>query len=90
MAEKEKFLRRISPELWAQVESWSQAEFRSVNGQIEYILRDAVKHRKRKANARGQGCPDVPSPNSRGWRPNGPGLDRDIKGPARALCPSAK
>ena len=50
MAEKKKFLLRISPELWTDLESWAQAEFRSVNGQIEYILRDAVNRRKKKGD----------------------------------------
>lgn len=49
MPEKKKFLLRISPEFWAELESWAQAEFRSVNGQIEYILRDAIKRRKKKS-----------------------------------------
>lgn len=47
MPEKKKFLLRISPELWKDLESWAQAEFRSVNGQIEFLLRDAVKRRKK-------------------------------------------
>lgn len=46
MAEKKKFLLRISPELWNELESWAQAEFRSVNGQIEFLLRDALKRRR--------------------------------------------
>jgi hypothetical protein len=50
MAEKKKFLLRISPELWTDLESWAQAEFRSVNGQIEYILRDALNRRKKKTD----------------------------------------
>jgi hypothetical protein len=51
MAEKKKFLLRISPEVWAELESWAQAEFRSVNGQIEYVLRDAVQRRKKKTDS---------------------------------------
>lgn len=46
MAERKSFLLRIDPKLWADLESWAQAELRSVNGQIEYILRQAVEHRK--------------------------------------------
>jgi len=53
MPDKKKFLLRISPELWAQLESWAQAEFRSVNGQIEFLLREAV--RKRKSGKRDEG-----------------------------------
>jgi len=47
MAERKSFLLRIDPELWAELEAWAQAELRSVNGQIEYLLRQAVQKRKR-------------------------------------------
>jgi hypothetical protein len=47
MAERKPFLLRIDPTLWAELETWAQAELRSVNGQIEYILRQAVEKRKR-------------------------------------------
>ena len=50
MSEKKKFLLRVSPQVWAELESWAQAEFRSVNGQIEYILREALQRRKKKAD----------------------------------------
>jgi hypothetical protein len=46
MAERKPFLLRISPELWAELEAWANDEFRSVNGQIEYLLREAVIKRK--------------------------------------------
>ena len=49
MAERKSFLIRISPELWKELESWAQDELRSVNGQIEYLLRQAVDKRKRTA-----------------------------------------
>ena len=48
MSEKKKFQLRISPELWEGLEEWAQSEFRSVNGQIEYILTEAVKRRKKR------------------------------------------
>lgn len=41
---------RIDPRLWVELEALAQQEFRSVNGQIEYLLRDAVLRRKRNAN----------------------------------------
>jgi len=47
MAERKPFLLRIDPALWAEIEAWAQAELRSVNGQIEYLLRQAVEKRKR-------------------------------------------
>ena len=49
MAEKEKkqLLLRLSPTLWEEVSRWAEDEFRSVNGQIEYILTEAVKKRRK-------------------------------------------
>lgn len=38
---------RISDELYAELERWSGDEFRSVNGQIEYLLTQCVKYRKK-------------------------------------------
>jgi hypothetical protein len=46
MAERKPFLLRIDPALWADLETWAQDELRSVNGQIEYLLRQAVRKRK--------------------------------------------
>lgn len=46
MAERKSFLLRMDPTLWDDLEAWAQAELRSVNGQIEYILRQAVGKRK--------------------------------------------
>ncbi len=46
MAERKPFLLRIDPALWADLEAWAQDELRSVNGQIEYLLRQAVQKRK--------------------------------------------
>jgi hypothetical protein len=47
METRKSFLLRIDPELWKELEAWAQAELRSVNGQIEYLLRQAVLKRKR-------------------------------------------
>jgi len=41
------FLLRIDPALFAEIEKWAADEFRSVNGQIEYLLREAVRVRRR-------------------------------------------
>jgi hypothetical protein len=43
---RKSFLLRINAGLWKDLEAWSQDEVRSVNGQIEYILRAAVQRRK--------------------------------------------
>jgi hypothetical protein len=47
MAERKAFLLRIDPALWAELEAWAQDELRSVNGQIEYLLREAMQRRKK-------------------------------------------
>jgi len=45
--ERKAFLLRIESELWKDLERWSADELRSVNGQIEFLLREAVRRRKR-------------------------------------------
>jgi hypothetical protein len=46
MAARKQFLLRLDPDLWADVEKWAADELRSVNAQIEYLLRAAVRQRK--------------------------------------------
>ncbi|SFX45292.1 hypothetical protein SAMN04487866_10859 [Thermoactinomyces sp. DSM 45891] len=47
MNSKKKFLLRLDPDLYQDLEKWAADEFRSVNAQIEFILRSSVsKHRK--------------------------------------------
>jgi hypothetical protein len=46
MAERKQFLLRIDPQLWAELEAWAADELRSVNGQIEYTLREATRKRR--------------------------------------------
>lgn len=50
--ERKSFLLRVPPELWNELEKWAADELRSVNGQIEYVLRQAVEKRKRTNNKR--------------------------------------
>ena len=45
MAERKSFLLRIDPALWEAVERLAQAELRSANAQVEYLLRDALARR---------------------------------------------
>jgi hypothetical protein len=45
MAERKAFLLRIDPALWAAIERLAQAELRSVNAQVEFLLRDALGRR---------------------------------------------
>ncbi|MBQ4382293.1 MAG: Arc family DNA-binding protein [Oscillospiraceae bacterium] len=46
-AARKQLVLRLSPSLWAEVTSWAEEDFRSVNGQIEYILTEAVRRRKK-------------------------------------------
>lgn len=43
MAEKKKFLLRIDDKTYASLEKWAADEFRSINSQIEYLLKEALK-----------------------------------------------
>lgn len=46
--DKKQLLLRLSPALWRELAAWSEDEFRSINGQIEYLLTESVRqHRKR-------------------------------------------
>ena len=45
MAERKAYLLRVDPELWSEIERLAQAELRSVNGQVEYLLREALARR---------------------------------------------
>ena len=53
MAERKKFLLRISPALWEELNRWAASEFRSVNGQIEFLLQRAVEEREKKETGDG-------------------------------------
>ena len=55
MATRKPFLLRIDPALWAELEAWAQSELRSVNGQIEYVLKQAVAKRKGHSSLRKEG-----------------------------------
>ena len=58
MNTRKAFPLRISPELYRELQKWAEAEFRSVNGQIEFLLRRAVNNRKK---SRGSGSGSDPS-----------------------------
>ena len=47
MAEKKKVPLRISAKLFAEISAWAEDDFRSVNGQIEYLLTECVRQRKK-------------------------------------------
>ncbi len=60
MDRRKSFLLRIDPELLAEMESWAAAELRSINGQIEYLLRQAVARRKGAATLKSSGGNEIP------------------------------
>ena len=41
---------RLSASLWKELVAWAEDDFRSLNGQIEYLLHEAVVKRKKKSN----------------------------------------
>lgn len=43
---KKSILLRLDTEMWNEIAAWADDEFRSVNGQIEYLLNEAIKKRK--------------------------------------------
>ena len=47
MAEKKQVPLRLSESLYASIPSWAEDDFRSVNGQIEYLLTECVRQRKK-------------------------------------------
>jgi len=57
MADKKPFVLRIDPELMKALEKWAADEFRSVNGQIEWILNNSLKEegRLKKKNPKKEG-----------------------------------
>jgi hypothetical protein len=59
--ERKAFLLRLDPVLWKDVEKWAADELRSVNGQIEFILREAIRRRRRSSGDESQspGAPPV-------------------------------
>ena len=48
MTARKQFLLRIDPELWRELERWAADDLRSVNAQIEWLLREAVRRRRGK------------------------------------------
>lgn len=45
--EKKQLLLRLSSSLWQDLAAWAEDDFRSINGQIEYLLSESVKQRKK-------------------------------------------
>jgi hypothetical protein len=47
MKERKSFLLRMDPAIYEALEAWAQQELRSLNGQIEYLLKEAVAKRRK-------------------------------------------
>ena len=45
---KKQVLLRLSPTLWDEIAAWADEDFRSINSQIEYLLSEAVRQRRKK------------------------------------------
>jgi hypothetical protein len=54
MAKRKSFLLRLPPDLYEQIRGWAAQEMRSVNGHIEFLLRDALKTRARRGKDQGE------------------------------------
>ncbi|AYL96235.1 Arc family DNA binding domain-containing protein [Mucilaginibacter celer] len=54
MAEKKAFVLRINPEMLKEIETWAAEEFRSTNGQVEYLLQQALLARKKGFKKKGK------------------------------------
>lgn len=59
MAEKKQIPLRVSEKLYNALAAWAEDDFRSINGQIEYLLTECVKQRKKDGKYVGEEI-DVP------------------------------
>lgn len=46
--EKKQMILRLSSSLWNDIAKWAEDDFRSINGQVEYLLTKCVNERKKK------------------------------------------
>ena len=53
--DRKAFLLRIDPKLWNELEAWAADELRSLNGQVEFLLRDAVRRHKKTTDEESKG-----------------------------------
>ncbi len=58
---KKSFLLRVDPALWSELERLASQELRSVNAQVEYLLREALARRGRRTGP-GAGSHEPPGP----------------------------
>jgi len=60
MSKRKAFLLRMNADLYKEIEAWAHQELRSVNGQIEYLLKEAVS--RRKGSEHPENSADKPTP----------------------------
>jgi len=53
--EKKSFLLRIDPRLWSEIERLAATDLRSVNAQVEFLLREALQRRGLQARPEARG-----------------------------------
>ncbi|NLF42110.1 MAG: Arc family DNA-binding protein [Bacteroidales bacterium] len=51
--DKKQLVLRLSSSLWKELVAWAEDDFRSLNGQIEYLLTECVRHRKKSKDQKG-------------------------------------
>lgn len=66
MASKKVFMLRVDPDIYEALEKWAADEFRSVNGQLEWILDTALKSHRRTAGKKHSPSGDQPDKKSKG------------------------
>lgn len=64
MAEKKKFLLRLDDKIYAALEKWAADDLRSINAQIEFILKDALKKNGRLSDSTSTIIPPEESDNN--------------------------
>ena len=47
---KKQILLRLAPALWEELAAWAEEDYRSINGQIEYLLTECVRQRRKKSD----------------------------------------
>ena len=55
MAKRKQYPLRVDPEIWDAVQRWADDEMRSANGQVEWILRQALRQAGRLPKRKAQG-----------------------------------
>ncbi|MCA9193870.1 MAG: PTS ascorbate transporter subunit IIC [Planctomycetales bacterium] len=62
MAKRDSFLLRIDPAVLASLRQWSEDDMRSLNGQIEFLLREALRNHGRLRDSRATSVEQQTSP----------------------------